>query len=112
MRGLRGFCRITLLRAFTSPTLDQIQLFVGEPARSGEVTEAGFGRPWGHEPAARDGRDLGGSLGNVVVCEQGKRRNFAWAVTGGAIRIDDWRDLGGPGNGFGGRRSEEYQKSW
>ena len=68
-------------------------LGIAEAAFIGELQGLRSGQPRRHEARLGDRNDLAPVLADVLVGEQRKRAGLARTMAGGAISIDDGRDI-------------------
>ena len=84
---------VALGRAVHGPIADGRDLLFGQPAFIQEIAVAGSRFPRRHHAGLRDGRDLLGALGGVLIGQQRERRHLARAMAVGAVLIEDRRDV-------------------
>ena len=102
-RRLRG--GISFGSARFGPIFDQGNLRVRKTALAGEISESRLGLPGRHKTAADRPRNQRRSFRGVLVTKQGKWRNFTGAMAGGAVGVEDGRDVFiERGRGTGSRR--------
>ena len=75
------------------PALDLCEVLVGESAAVREVAIAGLGQPGRHEARLGDGEDLRRPAARIVIGEQAEGAGAAGMVAGGAVVVEDGRDL-------------------
>ncbi len=95
--GVGAFGGDAFRHAGVNPALDLFEVFGGEAAIVGEVAVAGLGQPGRHEARLGDGEDLRGPAARVVVGEQAERAGAAGMMAGGAVVVEDGRDVARPG---------------
>ncbi len=93
--------------ALRDPIGNLADLLRGETVLIGEVAVAGLGQPGRHVMALGNGYNLAGVLLNVLKGEQRERAGLAGPVAGGAVLVNDRRDVVSEGerlSGSDGRR--------
>ena len=80
-------------RPCLGPFANQRDLWFGKPPLIGEGAVAGLGLPGRHDALPGDDGEQAGFLGGIRVGQQGKWRDFAGAVTGRAVLIQNRRDV-------------------
>ncbi len=93
LRRDRLVARIAFRRAGAYPVADAIDLGIGEPALVRKRSVSLLRLPRRHHVLRRHRRDLLRAARGILVGEQGERRNLAGAMAGGAVLVQNRRDV-------------------